>query len=66
MEMDKTPYQNKLLNPELDNKLTLSERVKKHVIHLDKRIKAVKEIDPNNENLAIMEMRKEHGIKFLK
>lgn len=56
--MEKEPYQNKMLNPTIQNKV--------RQLGLDKRVKALKELDPNSEHLAMLELRNEYAKKFLK
>lgn len=55
--MDKTPYQNKMLKTTVRNKV--------EQLNLEQRIKALKELDPNSEHLAILELRNEYAKKFL-
>jgi hypothetical protein len=69
--MNKEPYENKLLNPIIENKvskehLSVIELTKRHAYDLEQRIAMLKKVDPDNEQIVILEQKLEAERRFVK
>lgn len=60
--MDKEPYNNKLLKPDLENKSAIA-LTKRHAYDLEQRVDMLKKLGADQEATA-MEMKLEHAKKF--
>ena len=57
--MEKKPYKNKMLKPNLKDKVLTD------AIETDKSIGLLNKVDPDNKNIALLEQQRDEALKFV-